>query len=108
MFQEALTLQPSRDEARAALYNSACCYAKQRQWQPAVDAVTAAVNDYDLKLTVAINVRRLLCGRAGHVKSDCVGAITACAVRRAGLLTSALTQVLPPQRVLLELFCWLP
>ena len=46
------------DEARAALYNSACCHAKLRRWQPAVDAISAAVNDYDLKLTVAINVRR--------------------------------------------------
>lgn len=57
LFQAALSLQPTPDEARAALYNSACCFAKQRQWQPAVDAVTSAVNDYDLKLTVAINVR---------------------------------------------------
>jgi len=61
LFQAALSLQPTPDEARAALYNSACCFAKQRQWQPAVDAVTSAVNDYDLKLTVAINVRFCHC-----------------------------------------------
>ncbi len=58
LFSEALDLQPTADEARAALYNSACCHAKLRQWQPAVDAISAAVNDYDLKLTVAFNVRR--------------------------------------------------
>ena len=60
LFQEALALQPTADEACAALYNSACCYAKLRQWQPAVDAISAAVNDYDLKLTVAVNVRSRL------------------------------------------------
>ena len=69
LFQAALALGPTPDEARAALYNSACCYAKQRQWQPAVDAVTAAVNDYDLKLTVAINVR--LCQSGAH-EAACV------------------------------------
>lgn len=56
LFQAALEMQPSDDEARAALYNSACCYAKQKRWQPAVDAVVSAVNDYDLKLSVAVKV----------------------------------------------------
>ena len=52
-----MQLQPSDDEARAALYNSACCYTKQKRWQPAVDAVVSAVNDYDLKLSVAVKAR---------------------------------------------------
>ncbi|KAK9816632.1 hypothetical protein WJX72_003075 [[Myrmecia] bisecta] len=54
LFQAALSLRPSDDEARAALYNSACCYVKLKQWQPAADAVVKAVNDHNLKLEVAI------------------------------------------------------
>ena len=57
LFQAAMQLEPTDDEARAALYNSACCYTKQKRWQPAVDAVVSAVNDYDLKLSVAVKVR---------------------------------------------------
>lgn len=48
--------EPSDDEARAALYNSACAHAKLKQWQPATDAVRKAVNDYQLRLTVAVKV----------------------------------------------------
>lgn len=54
LFQRALELQPSEDEARAALYNAACAHTKLSQWQPAVDAVVKAVNDYELRLTVAL------------------------------------------------------
>jgi tetratricopeptide (TPR) repeat protein len=57
-FQLAITLSPTEDEACAALYNSACCYTKLKQWQPAVDSVTSAVNDYNLKLDVALKVYR--------------------------------------------------
>lgn len=49
-----MKLDPSDDEARAALYNSACCYTKLKRWQLAVDATVSAVNDYDLKLSVAV------------------------------------------------------
>ncbi len=56
-FQSALQSSPSDDEARAALYNSACAHAKLKQWQPATDAVRRAVNDYKLRLTVAVKVR---------------------------------------------------
>jgi len=52
-----MKLDPSDDEARAALYNSACCYTKLKQWQLAVDATVSAVNDYDLKLSVAVKAR---------------------------------------------------
>ncbi|KAK9822081.1 hypothetical protein WJX74_005614 [Apatococcus lobatus] len=53
-FESAMQAGPSDDEARAALYNSACAHAKLKQWQPATDAVRKAVNDYQLRLTVAI------------------------------------------------------
>ena len=55
-FESAMQAGPSDDEARAALYNSACAHAKLKQWQPATDAVRKAVNDYQLRLTVAIKV----------------------------------------------------
>lgn len=53
-FLRAKQLQPNNDEARAALYNAACAHTKLRQWQLAADAVVAAINDYDLKLSVAM------------------------------------------------------
>ncbi len=56
-FESAMRAGPSDDEARAALYNAACAHAKLKQWQPATDAVKRAVNDYRLRLTVAIKVR---------------------------------------------------
>ena len=55
LFLQAQALQPDADEARAACYNAACAQARLRQWQPAVDSITRAVNEYDLKLTVALN-----------------------------------------------------
>ena len=66
LFQGALQMQPSADEARAALYNSACCYTKQKQWQAAVDAVVSAVNDYDLKFSVANQVSHVLRAPGSH------------------------------------------
>ena len=46
-----------QDEARAALYNSACARARLRQWQEAADDVVRAVNKYGLKFEVAAKVR---------------------------------------------------
>jgi tetratricopeptide (TPR) repeat protein len=57
LFEAAMDLSPDADEARAALYNSACGYAKQKRWREATDAVARAINDYDLKLQVALEVR---------------------------------------------------
>ncbi|KAL4422500.1 hypothetical protein ABPG75_008697 [Micractinium tetrahymenae] len=54
LFLRAQQLSPNADEARAACYNAACAQARLRQWQAAVDSLTRAVNDYDLKLTVAL------------------------------------------------------
>lgn len=50
----AQQLNPNDDEARAACYNAACAQTRLRQWQAAVDSLTRAVNEYDLKLTVAL------------------------------------------------------
>ncbi|GMH35910.1 hypothetical protein BSKO_03778 [Bryopsis sp. KO-2023] len=54
LFQKALKLNPNGEEARAAIYNSACCYAKMKKWQEAADSVKLAINDHSLKLIVAI------------------------------------------------------
>lgn len=53
-YQAALSLRPNADEARAAHYNSACCYARLERWEEAADAVITAVNDFDLKFMVAL------------------------------------------------------
>ena len=57
LFRRSMSMNPSRDEARAALYNSACCLTKEKQWQAATDAVTEAINNYGLKYAVAQQVR---------------------------------------------------
>ncbi|CAL5219467.1 g1302 [Coccomyxa viridis] len=54
LFSTAMTMRPSDDEARAALYNGACAKAKLKDWQGAADDVLRAVNDYKLKLEVAV------------------------------------------------------
>lgn len=56
LFEAAMQLQPSRPEARAALYNAGCCHVKLKQWQEAVDSVEEAVNEQGLKLSVAQEV----------------------------------------------------
>lgn len=53
LFQRAMELGPDEDEARAALFNSACAHTRLQQWQAAADAVVRAVNEHDLRLTVA-------------------------------------------------------
>lgn len=56
-FQQAMQLSPDEDEARAALYNAACAHTKLKQWDSAVECAMKAINDYDLKLVVALRVR---------------------------------------------------
>ena len=56
LFRAAMELQPNEDEARAALYNSACANARLKNWQAATDGVVRAVNEYSLKLEVAAKV----------------------------------------------------
>ena len=57
LFSRAMTMRPNDDEARAALYNGACAKAKLKDWQGAAHDVITAVNDYKLKLEVAVKVR---------------------------------------------------
>ena len=57
LFRRSMSMNPSEEEARAALYNSACCLTKEKQWQAATDAVTEAINNYGLKYAVAQEVR---------------------------------------------------
>lgn len=59
LFRAALDLRPNNDEARAALYNKACAHARLKNWQEAADDVVSAVNDYGLKLEVAVKVWRM-------------------------------------------------
>lgn len=54
LFLRAQQLRPNDDELRAALYNAACAFTKLKRWSEATDAVMKAVNQYDLKLAVAL------------------------------------------------------
>lgn len=54
LFQLSLAMQPSEDEARAALYNMGCALAKQRRWAEATSRIVSAINDHGLKLVVAL------------------------------------------------------
>jgi len=58
-FNTALELNPTDDEAMAALYNLGCAYTKQKQWKLASESIIRAINDYKLKLSVALKVIRL-------------------------------------------------
>ncbi|GFH31494.1 acetylglucosaminyltransferase, partial [Haematococcus lacustris] len=49
-----MEMKPTDDEARAALYNMGCVLVKQKQWAPAAACVVKAINDYGLKLSVAL------------------------------------------------------
>jgi hypothetical protein len=57
LYEKALQLSPNDDEARAAHYNAACAHTKLKQWPQAADSARAAINDYNLKLQVALEVR---------------------------------------------------
>lgn len=57
LYMTAMDMNPSEDEARAAMYNLACVHTQQGRWQDAVDAITSAVNDHNLKISVANAVR---------------------------------------------------
>lgn len=58
LFRKGLSMNPSKDEARAALYNMACCLVKEKRWQAAADAVSDACNNYGLKYAVALKVTK--------------------------------------------------
>lgn len=56
LFNAAMQLKPSSEEAAAALFNLGCAYAKQRKWKEACDALKEAIDDHNLKLSVAVKV----------------------------------------------------
>lgn len=59
LFQAALKKPLTDDEARAAHYNSACAQVKLARWEDAAQSVRRAVDDYDLKLSVALRDKDL-------------------------------------------------
>jgi TolA-binding protein len=61
LFKAALDMDPPSDVACAALFNLGCAYAKQRNFKEAAAAIGSAVNNYNLKLSVALKVRPM-CG----------------------------------------------
>jgi hypothetical protein len=69
LFTAAMDLKPSEEEAIAALYNAGCAHAKRKEWQQATDAILKAVNDYKLKLSVALQVRVAESGLGGTAKA---------------------------------------
>ncbi|CAD7695268.1 unnamed protein product [Ostreobium quekettii] len=54
LFNRAMDFGPNQEEATAAKYNAACCLAKLKRWKEAADGVVEVVNDYNLKLKVAM------------------------------------------------------
>lgn len=56
LFKAALDLKPSSEEAAAALFNLGCAYAKLRNFKEASEAIGTAINEHNLKLTVALKV----------------------------------------------------
>ena len=70
LFQKGMSMDPSQDEARAALYNSACCLVKDKQWQAAADAVAEACNKYGLKYAIAVKVA--VCSSANSMYTSAV------------------------------------
>ena len=64
-----MQLSPNEDEARAAKYNAACVHAQQKEWQKAVNCLKEAVNAYNLKAKVILEVSVVVVG---------VAAITTC------------------------------
>ena len=56
LYKMAMQANPNDDEARAAQYNMGCAYAKLKKWREATDCVVSAINDYNLKLSVALQV----------------------------------------------------
>lgn len=57
-------MSPNDDEARAAKYNAACVHAQRKEWQDAVTCLKDAVNKYNLKAKVILEVRALVVGLA--------------------------------------------
>ena len=61
MFKAAMELQPDSEVACAALFNMGCAYARQRKFREAADAIGKAINEHQLKVSVALKVRSGRC-----------------------------------------------
>jgi TolA-binding protein len=72
LFKAALDLQPSSEEAAAALFNLGCAYAKLRDFKGASEAIGTAINEHNLKLTVALQVSSAAGRGGGGRASGCV------------------------------------
>jgi hypothetical protein len=59
LFSRAMELKTSEEEGRAASYNSACALTKLKRYKEAADQILLAVNEYGLKLDVAVKVHHL-------------------------------------------------
>lgn len=56
LFKAALDLSPNSEEAAAALFNLGCAQAKLRNFKDAAQAIGTAINEHNLKLSVALKV----------------------------------------------------
>jgi len=54
LFEQAMTMNPTEDEARAAYYNAACTLVKLRDYAKARDYLRIACDDYKLKFSVIL------------------------------------------------------
>ena len=57
LFRRALVMNPTAQEASAAIYNIACCYVEMKEWQKAADQIVVAVNDYRLDVKIPKQAR---------------------------------------------------
>jgi len=63
-FDAALEMQPSPEEAQAALYNKACCHTRRDEWEKASQALQLALKQYNLKFSVILSDPDLAAFRA--------------------------------------------
>ncbi|CAL4963702.1 unnamed protein product [Urochloa decumbens] len=54
-FENALELNPTPNEAQAALYNKACCHAYREESKKAAECLRTALRDYNLKFGTILN-----------------------------------------------------
>lgn len=55
LFDAALEMNPSEEEAQAALYNKACCHVRSEEGKEASKALRRALKQYNLKFSVILN-----------------------------------------------------
>lgn len=75
LFERALQLSPSEEEARAAVYNSACAHTKLKQWDKAAAAAVKAINIHGERLSTAIKVHPCQLDDTAWRLTACIGAL---------------------------------